>query len=91
MAIATDGKLPPAQRRMLDVLLDGKPHPAWELHACLGFYGPRTNVKAHLTALRKFLRPAGKDIEYVLRAGQHYYRLFDRAGSMGTGDAMYLT
>lgn len=51
------------QRRMIDVLEDGLPHSASELHACLeDTLAPMNNISAHLTAIRKLIRPEGFDV-----------------------------
>lgn len=56
-------ELTPTQRRMVELLADGKPHERRELHALLPFdEGAMTNVKAHLTAIRKKIRPRGEEI-----------------------------
>ena len=48
---------------MLALLADGRPHTRAELHSCLfDTYGPLTNIKAHLTAIRKQLRPMGMEV-----------------------------
>ena len=70
-------RLPPTQRRMMDVLQDGLPHPAKELHACLyDDQGPMKNISAHLAWLRSAIRPLGNGI-IALRNGEQgtYYQL----------------
>ena len=53
----------PTQRAMLDVLADGLPHTREELHACLpDELGVIGNIRPHITAIRKVLRPRGQDI-----------------------------
>jgi len=66
----------PIQTRMLKVLSDGELHTREELHECLDDeLGPLRNVAAHLTALRKRIRPTGCDIlcQYLNR--KFFYRL----------------
>lgn len=65
----------PVQRRILKVLADGEPHDRAELHACLvDDLGPLSNIRVHLTRLRKKLRPQGQDIRCEMLGGQVYYR-----------------
>lgn len=53
----------PTQRAILQVLSDGLPHRREELHACLpDELGPQRNIRAHITAIRKILRPRGEDV-----------------------------
>ncbi len=66
----------PIQRAMLDVLADGHPHTREELHACLyDDMGAMSNIRAHLTNLRKKLRPAGRDVACERVNGIVRYRL----------------
>lgn len=68
-------KTPTVQQRMLAVLADGKPHRAEELHACLmDEMGASRNIRAHLTAIRKQLRPKGEDIVCVFVDRKYQYR-----------------
>jgi hypothetical protein len=61
--VANGNAFTPVQRRMMAVLADGLPHTSRELHACLeDDLGPLRNIAAHLTAIRKVLRPRGEDI-----------------------------
>ena len=54
--------LTPVQKKMLAVLADGKRHGRERLHKCLSDeLGPLSNIRAHLTALRKRL-PEGQEI-----------------------------
>lgn len=65
----------PTQKRMLAVLADGKPHRRKELHACLcDEMGPLSNIRAHLTHIRKRLRPLGMDIVCQLSGSFVCYR-----------------
>ena len=66
----------PTQRRMLDLLADGEAHPLRDLHACLSdTLGARTNLGAHVTALRKKLWPLGWDLISERHLCGTYYRL----------------
>lgn len=52
------------QRKMLSVLADGLPHHRKELHSCLWEQdGPLSNIRYHLSRLRKNL-PDGEEIIY---------------------------
>jgi DNA-binding CsgD family transcriptional regulator len=62
----------PTQRRILQVLADGEPHRPTELAAQLDDdMGPVSNVKPHLTAIRKLLRLRGEDILCVVPGPPH--------------------
>jgi len=53
----------PTQGTMLRVLSDGFPHTREELHRCLpDELGPLSNIRAHLTSIRKRIRPLGQDV-----------------------------
>lgn len=68
----------PTQQKMLDVLADGKPHPAADLHACLyDDQGPIANIYSHLTFLRKMLRAEGRDVASVRAGGSVSFCLVD--------------
>lgn len=61
---------------MLTILADGLPHRREELHACLpDDLGDLSNIKAHLTAIRKAIRPQGRDVACELLGGVICYRL----------------
>lgn len=63
------------EQRMLNVLSDYKPHILAELHVCLeDTLGPLRNVHAHLTSLRKKLRPIGETILCERIDGVAYFR-----------------
>lgn len=65
----------PVQRRILEILSDGLPHTRFELHKCLNDeLSPVRNIRPHLTAIRKKIRPHGEDIlcEYIPHGT--YYR-----------------
>ena len=66
----------PTQQAILKVLADGKPHKRGELIACLPDPLNRTpnNLKPHLAALRRLLRPQGGDIVCVLRYRQIHHQ-----------------
>lgn len=64
------------QSKMMDMLGDGMPHTAKELATCLhDDLAPVTNIYAHVTTLRKRLRPTGTDIVNQYMDGAYYYRL----------------
>lgn len=63
------------QQKMRAVLKDFRPHRVEELFACLADeLGSPTNVYAHLTAIRKELRPIGDDIASIRVDGRTYYQ-----------------
>lgn len=63
------------QVKMLAVLADGAPHARKELHNCLfDNLGPLSNIRAHITRLRKILRPQGQDIICELHGRTLCYR-----------------
>lgn len=65
----------PIQQRMLIVLSDGLPHPREELHACLDDeLSPYSAIKAHLSSIRKILRPKGQDIICEIVHRRNMYR-----------------
>lgn len=58
-------KFTPTEVKILAVLSDGMPHTREELHGCLmDELGDLSNVKVHITYLRRKLRPMGQDIVY---------------------------
>ena len=64
----------PTQQRILALLSDGKAHRHEEIRQCLpDELGDRHNIAAHLTAIRKVLRPRGEDIACQHIAREHYY------------------
>ena len=66
----------PTQRKMMEVLSDGQRHRRIELHACLvDELGPLSNITAHISNLRKKLRPKGQDIICEFSSRVIYYRL----------------
>ena len=65
----------PIQRRMLTILEDGLPHAASELKDCLyDEQGDISNIRAHLSLLRKKIRPK-RDIICEIRKRRTFYRL----------------
>lgn len=65
----------PTQQRILAVLRDGRAHLRSELLACLwDELGARSNIRAHLTAIRKVLRTRGEDIRCEILDRAVYYR-----------------
>lgn len=53
----------PTEQRMMDVLGDGLPHTAKELHACLmDELGPVRNITTHLSNIRKKLARHGQGV-----------------------------
>ncbi len=68
--------LSPTQSRMLTVLADGQLHRKKELHDCLDDGLSAMNaIHAHITAMRKVLRPKGQDIIVQVYSGERLYRL----------------
>ncbi len=65
----------PIQRRMLDVLSDGKWHTRHELFACLvdDLAGP-TAVPAHVSMIRKKLDNQVEGIATMQLSGETYYQ-----------------
>lgn len=65
----------PTQQRILDVLSDGLPHTPEELHGCLDDeLGDIENIRPHLTAIRKQIRPFGADILCVIHNRTAHYQ-----------------
>lgn len=63
------------EQRMLTVLSDCQPHKIMDLHACLeDKLGPTSNVHAHLTSIRKKIRPLGQTILHERIDGVGYFR-----------------
>lgn len=69
----TSNGFTPIQRKMLDVLSDGKFHTHEELHACCKPSGPNA-VKVHLYNLRVRMNPRGHDIMTRRVNGKWFYR-----------------
>lgn len=68
-------RLSPTQRKMLEVLADGLPHSREDLHACLWDRdGALSNIRAHISALRKHLREHGENIVCELHKRTIHYR-----------------
>lgn len=75
MTLLTMPHFTPTEQRMLKILSDGFPHHKSELQVCLpDNLGDITNIRAHLSFLRKKLRPKGEDILCELCRGEAYYR-----------------
>ena len=55
------------QRRILETLFDGNPHTAAELRSCLPDE-MSTNVRVHISKLRKYLETKGWTIAYTCRS-----------------------
>lgn len=68
--------LTPTEARMLEALLDGKPHPVGDMKKCLCDDLATTHVvSAHLCNLRKKLRVVGKQIATMSSGnGVRYYK-----------------
>ena len=63
----------PTQQKIVDLLSDGLPHTRKEVHACLwDELSPLSNIKAHITAIRKKIRPLGQDIICEYNGKIHY-------------------
>ncbi len=76
--MSENGHIGPIQRKMLAILADGMPHRKQELFACLSVSDdqiPWSNIRRHMTPLRKHLRPKGHDIICMLIDGSWQYRL----------------
>lgn len=63
----------PTQQKLIDALADGLPKSPEELHAAIGGYGAVKNIWAHLSAIRKKLRPRGQDIVCVYQKRKLHY------------------
>ena len=65
----------PTQSRILRVLSDGRRHSRKEIHGCLvDELGELSNIQAHLSNIRKKLRPIGEDIICEFYQRTIYYR-----------------
>lgn len=69
--------LTPTERRIVDVLLDGDPHPNEHLLAVIDEQADDKCLAAHLTNIRKKIQPTGHDIIPVRngRPGNRTYKL----------------
>ena len=63
----------PTQKKMLDILADGRIHTKEELHTCCG-PSSLSVVAVHIVYLRKKLRPIGQDIVCVFERRRIHYR-----------------
>lgn len=67
--------LTPIQRKMMVIMADGLPHSREELHGCLADdLGPLSNIYAHISIIRKHLRPKGHDIICEIHNRSVHYR-----------------
>jgi hypothetical protein len=65
----------PTQQRMLNLLSDGLPHSREAMLECLqDEHCSPTGHLAHLTAIRKVLRPKGEDVLCEYRQRRPFYR-----------------
>lgn len=66
----------PTQRRLLDMLSDGKPHRREELYGCIDdeLADVAKCLRVHLTHLRKKLRKLSQDVLCELHRGKPHYR-----------------
>jgi DNA-binding CsgD family transcriptional regulator len=65
----------PTEKRMLRVLSDGLPHSRDELQLCLwDNLGAVSNIRCHLTSIRRKLRPRGEDVLCVIHRSRPAYR-----------------
>jgi hypothetical protein len=63
------------QERILALLSDGLPHTRSEIHGCLpDDMGAITNIKAHLTAIRKKLPPGEMILFTIDRLNRRVYQ-----------------
>lgn len=76
----------PTEAKIMALLSDGLPHTRQEVHACLpDELSSITAIKAHLTAIRKHLRPIGQDILCVWVTRKRMYRLVRLVASANDG------
>lgn len=76
---------PTIPEKMLAILSDGQPHSRQELFACLYEQdAPLSNIKIHITAVRKMVRPRGLDV--VLRLTNTYARRYQLVRLVGKGE-----
>ena len=63
------------EKKMLDVLRDGRPHSRQELHGCLhDDLGPLRNINQHISNLRRKIRERGEMIVCELVNRRIHYR-----------------
>ncbi len=73
--------LTPVERRILAVLADGKSHRREKLHALLpDDLGSVSNVRAHVSNLRRKLESRHQSIQCIRFRGRICYRLVDLLG-----------
>jgi hypothetical protein len=64
------------RKKMLDILSDGMPHTAEELHACLwDELSPVGNIRKHLSLLNQYLKPKAMIILHQSLNKRWHYRL----------------
>lgn len=56
------GEFTDTEQKFYEVLKDGQLHTDDELRGCLTWAGPRENIHAHITSLRKKLSQQGKGV-----------------------------
>lgn len=77
-----NGKLPPTQQRMLDLLSDGKPHKKLELKGLLWDEHANVNtIQYHISYLRKYVRGRGQEVICELYGFSVRYRLVELIGA----------
>lgn len=65
----------PTEKRILDLLRDGRPHHRKEVHACLeDDLSDISAIYPHMTRLRNKLQPSGQDILAVTTGRTTYYQ-----------------
>jgi len=75
-------KLTPTQRRMLDLLSDGKPHKKAELKNLLSDELSKVNtIQYHISLLRSHVRERGQEIVCDLNGLSVRYRLVELVGA----------
>jgi len=67
-------KFTPTEKKMLEILSDGRPHRRKELHACCGPSSERGTVYRHVSSIRTKLKPKGENIVCVLLNRSVHYQ-----------------
>src|SRR5688572_9036537 len=71
-------QLTPIQRRIVDLLKDGKPHYREDVLACLeNEDATHRNLSPHLAYLRRRIRPAGYDVIVQVIGYVRYFRMIN--------------
>lgn len=84
-------KFTPIQRRILRLLADGLPHSYGELRECLVDKTKEvSNIRAHLTALRKILRTRNEDIICEIYKRKRGYRQIAMIAKGRSGESTWL-